>query len=355
MSKTPGILKKMRIYITVSNNISKGVIDEKSIKWITLDENRFRPKDKVNNILDITHPSIVSMSKKWNGHNIWLAATPYPESIGYQACKYENSSIFYADYDQNGKFSRIKSIRSNPIIHPQEAEYNSDPDLLFDNNKLYCLSRKYNAPDYLTNIVIQSSTDGEHWSPEGSLIKSDEQNVSPAIIKIKDIYRIYTFNSTYTNSSIFFFKYGYKNDTKDVCIWESASLENPKFILKKRIYWTSNSNFWHGDIVYYKNKFYMVYCGYNKNYKYCFNRLEDNNKYLWFAISNDGYHFKSFSKPILKKAGIYRPSITISNNNLVTIIFATDRSYFDNLNNYPAGNRIGYIQIGLNSLLRRID
>ena len=354
-SKSPGLLKQIRMYITTYDNVKNGIIDKKDIYWLTFRKIEIKEKNEISNILDVTHPSVVYTKNKWNKHNIWIAVTPYPESIGLISNQYENSSIYFSDITRDGKISSIKPIKNNPIIYPDEAEYNSDPDLLFNNNKLYCLTRKFNGPNYLTNIVIQSSKDGQHWTSIKSLLKTNNLDLCPCLVKINNVFRIYTFNTGYEVSNILSFKYNYRNYTKEICIWESKSLDNPHFTLKKKIKWEGCSNFWHGDIVYYKNKFYMIYCGCNNIYKDCFNLLTDNFKYLWFAVSNDGYNFKTCKKPIIKRAGIYRPSFFISQKDIVTILFATEKSYYDTSNKYPAGNRIGSIQIKLADLLKQTN
>lgn len=58
----------------------------------------FLPEQIANYGQSQTHPSIVYIPGGWNGHEYWLATTPYPNSTGV----FENTCIYYGDADLDG-------------------------------------------------------------------------------------------------------------------------------------------------------------------------------------------------------------------------------------------------------------
>lgn len=353
-SKKPGKLKNMRRIICTMGNVKNGIYDESIIKWCDLPiSSRLDQGGVPDNMLDITHPSVVLLPKPWNGYNVWLAATPYPQIIGNDAQIYENTSIFHACTHNSAFPSKFIAIKHNPIIYGEEAKYNSDPELFMDDDStMYVITRKCIGPDYFARIVLQQSRDGENWSYPVTLLKTDRLSMCPCLIKVGERYRIYMFNTHFDER---YSKYIGGIITDNIEIWESESLSHPDFHLVKYVKWNNLSNVWHGDVVFYHHKYYMLYCGTNYNYKilYGMGRVIDTFKYLWLAVSDDGYNFKAFPKPLLKRAGIYRPTFVIEND-IMTIYFATENSYIGkDSKRYPGGDRIGLFSISLNDLIKK--
>lgn len=352
-SKKPGILKNYRRSICTINNIKKGIYNDSIIKWCTLPiSSRLDQGGIPNGFLDITHPSIAILASPWNGYNIWLAATPYPQSLDDKAEIYENTSVFHANIHNSIIPTTFKAIKHNPIIYNEEAKYNSDPDIFYEKSIMYIISRKCIGPDYNVRIVLQKSQNGENWSSPQTLIKTNRISLCPCLLKVGNIYRIYMFNTHFDE------RYSKKIGgiiTDNIEIWESNSLSHPDFHLTKFAKWHNFSNFWHGDIVLYKKKYYMVYCGTNYNYKilYGIGNIIDTYKYLWLATSDDGYNFKAYPKPILKKSGIYRPTLAINDRGIMTIYFSTENSYYDRTRKYSGGNRIGMFNVSLYDLIKK--
>ena len=83
-----------------------------------------------------THPSIIYIPGGWNGHEYWLATTPYPFAMDV----FENPCIYYGDADAEGNppvlFTPISGVASgdyimvdNPVVKvPSNDNINSDPD-----------------------------------------------------------------------------------------------------------------------------------------------------------------------------------------------------------------------------------
>ena len=328
-------------YLITGNNISKGLIPEDSIKWCTLPISYNLDEGGVpDGLMDITHPSICYIADGKFSHNWWIAATPYPQSLRVSGETYENTCIFFSDNLKDNPPTDFSAIHKNPIIYKAGARYNSDPDIFFDDSDstLYAFTRKRRGKDYKSNIVIQSSKDGEYWSDPVSIIKTATQSLCPCVVKGDSCYRMYLYEY---NTSI-------QNPTSTIEIWESSSLKTPDFKHVKSIPWTLSSYFWHGDVVRYGNKYYMIYCGTNKNYKTRLGTL-DEAKYLWVAESEDGYTFKAYNRPLLKMNGVYRSSFSIVDG-MVYCYFSVSNRFRGDKVMYPYGNRIGMISYPLNKL-----
>jgi len=350
-SKKPGRLKNFRRKVCTLNNIKDGLLNESIIHWCSLPITARLDQGGVpDGMLDITHPSVIALPKPWNGYDVWLAATPYPQRQGNDAQIYENTSIFHANRIGGLMPCNFTAIDRNPIIYGEEAEYNSDPDLFFEDSTMYVVTRKCNGPDYFSKIVLQNSKNGNKWSDPVSLIKTNRLNLCPCMIKIKGVYRMYMFNTHFDER--------YSSNiggiiTDNIEVWESKSLEKPDFKFVKSVPWKNDSNVWHGDILFYKDKFYLMYCGTNYDYK-IFGLTIDTFKYLWLAVSDDGFHFKAYKKPLLKRSGIYRPTFSIDGKGILTVYFSTENSYWGkDHEKYPGGDRIGMFSVPFNDVLAK--
>lgn len=331
------IKDSIRDILTV-NNQNKGIVDKNSIKWCTFPLSHDLDKGGVPfDIQDVTHPSIVYIPNGFNGYDSWAAVTPYPCSLPTSGEPYENTCIFYSNSEGDSFPTEFKSIEKNPIILKAGAQYNSDPDLLYDDELkcLFAITRKRKAKDYITNIVVQKSLDGQHWTEPHSLFLTDTNTLCPCVIKVNGSYRIYTFE-VYPNE---------KKTTKEINIWESPSLDIPSFTLVKTIPWDAPSNFWHGDVYLYKGRYYMVYCGTNNDYKTLLG-TDDLAKYMWLAVSDNGYNFRPISQPLLKMNGVYRSSLFVSKD-IIIVYFSVHNRYKGDKKQYPYGNRIGLIEFPL--------
>jgi hypothetical protein len=327
----------------------EGIVDKDCLNWCTLPlltyfDNGIIP----DGIMDITHPSIVYIPAKWNGFTHWLAATPYPQSLpGTRlGAIFENTCIFYTNSEGIYHPFTYTPIKRNPIIKRQEAGYNSDPDLFFDleSKILFCITRKRCGPDYITKIVIQKSKDGQTWSDPEPIInlKSEEECLSPCLIKYKNKYRVYVFQDAADSMKT----------TLSVDIWESSNLSDPNFSLYKKCKWHSTINIWHGGLFEYKNKLYLVGCGTKKGNVFITGQ-RDISKYLYLGVSTDGENFSMFSKPILRTNGVYRASAFIDEKDTFVCYVSLHNRYKRDAA-YPAGNRIAVFEYPFNNLLDKL-
>lgn len=340
----------LRIVVpAISTKIRRGIIKYDKVNWCTLPLNTYDDNGSIPyGIMDITHPSIVYIQDSWNGYTHWLAATPYPQSLPTAGAKYENTCLFFANQSNGITHPKIfLPILKNPIVFIGDAQYNSDPDLFYntENSKLYCITRKRNGSDYVTQIVLQHSVNGQNWSAPLPIItiKDKSEFLSPCLIKFRDKYRIYAFQTDSHNKSI----------SNSIDIWESASIIDPNFHFYKSIKWKAPMNIWHGGLFEFKNDFYLIFCGTHKSYNYLTGN-KDSSKYLFLGSTKDGENFRFFDTPILKMNGVYRSSAFVDKNeNLICYISMHNRYHGEE--QYKSGHRIGMFEYPIVKLLTELS
>lgn len=325
-----------------SENVQNGFLSADSVYWFDFPISEQLDEGGVpGGILDVTHPSVVYLSSSFPQirHNLWVALTPYPESIGGEC--YENTCIYGGFYDENiGINPSFSNIHQNPILFRDYAGFNSDPDLFYDeqDSLLYCITRKQNCPDSQNVFVLQHSNNGEDWSVPLPIFKTDKLSLCPCLLKVNGKYYIYVFTPD---------DYYSIHSTYDV--WESSSLSDPDFKLIATHEWPHNSiGIWHGDIIFHKNNYYMCFCGFNKNYS---NRVlggMEHSRYLWIARSCNGVDWQFYDKPLLKKSGLYRSSIFVDLQDKLVCTFSVHHREFSE--KYPSGNRIGSIRLSMSTI-----
>lgn len=299
-----------------------------------------------------THPSIVFIPGGWNGHEYWLATTPYPKATGV----FENPCIFYGDADENGNPPRIfypisgtvndiYTVINNPVVKvPNNSTTNSDPDLFFDSstNLLWLISRE-NSNSYA--VYSQKSLDGQSWTPRnnrdtGFLWKkgvSDLINkpefLSPALLKVGEKLRVYCLSGS---SGIYSKDY---ITNKGICwgLWvmEGTTLEGSgdfQYVKKASILGKRDIEPWHMDIFTDARTgyFYMICSARN------FNDGGSNACYL--AESKDGWNFYMFSRPLLAGVPHYRPTAFIRpTDNKLVVYWCSEGGAPSSASSYPRG------------------
>jgi hypothetical protein len=332
----------IRLYL--SQEKFNGVVSYDKLKWCNFPVSHDLDKGGIpDDLQDIQHPSVCYIENGWNGANVWMCATPYPQALKpYSGEPWENACIFYTN--SNVAPTDFQAIYKNPIIYKGEAEYNSDSDIFLDDvdSTMYCLTR----PRYIktgqggrkerqSGFVLQSSKDGQHWSePETLFIMDSAHAVSPSLIKYKDKNRIYIYVQKSENRA---------RNTDCINIYESESLKEPNFVLYKSVKWENNINVWHGDIINYKGILLLMGCGMKNNIKTRLG-MEDHWRYLYLGVSDDGENFKMISAPLLQSPDVYRSTGYIDNDNL-NIYVSFFAHYYNSKEKYKSGSRIGMISI----------
>jgi hypothetical protein len=279
---------------------SGGIVSYDSLRWCNLPVSHDLDKGGIpDDLRDIQHPSVCYIENGWNGANVWMCATPYPQVLKpHSGEPYENACIFFANSGMSAP-TDFFAINKNPIIYKDGASYNSDSDIFFDDadRTMYCVTRKRRGKDYMSRFVIQSSKDGQTWSEPVILfdVNNEQGAVSPCLIKYKNKYRVYVYMYAPENSRV----------TDGIDIYESESLKEPKFSLYKSLKWKNNVNVWHGDIIEYKGKLLLVGCGMKNHIKTRFG-IKDQWRYLYLGVSDDGENFRMMETPLLQSTDVYR-------------------------------------------------
>jgi hypothetical protein len=260
-----------------------------------------------------THPAIQYIPDSWNGYTHWLATTPYPNAD----TKYENPCIYRAN-EQSGMIPTVYfPVKQNPIVpFPDGKAFNSDPELFFENDQLFCIVRENENNHYLREIKLLSSFNGEDWSEPQTIITSNDEKrqlLSPAYIKTGNQHRIYFLNGDAGVS-----KYG---SCSGIEIFESENLNPADFRLAFQGQFLNSREIgiepWHFDLFRYKGLLYMVLCGRVKNRKTLRSPME-----TFLAISENDANFRIFKTPVIRHLKSYRPSAYIDEQGYFRLYFS---------------------------------
>lgn len=153
-------------------------------------------------------------SKGWK---YWLVCTPYP----YANYLHENPELFAS---HNGIDWAIPDGLKNPLIASPEGtkDYNSDPDLLFVDGRLWLYFRdsRFISGTAKAQVWLTTSEDGAHWTaPVGVLSASGEeaQLMSPALVYKDGRFFMWTVDRTDVGLQIEY------RDSVDGLKWSSAT------------------------------------------------------------------------------------------------------------------------------------
>ncbi len=266
-----------------------------------------------------THPAIQYIQNSWNGYTHWLATTPYPNAD----VRFENPCIYKAN-EQSGSIPVIYSpIKQNPILtFPGGKTFNSDPELFFADNELFCIVRENKNKHYLHEIKLLSSSNGEDWDKSQTIITNnyeDKQLLSPSYIKTGNKHQIYFLHG---DAGI-----GKQGHCTGIEIFESESLNPPGFqsVNKGQFLNSKETGIepWHFDLFRYKGLLYMILCARVKNKKTLRSPME-----TFLAVSENGVNFKIYKKPIIRHLKSYRPSAYINEQNCLQIYFSVVGMFF---------------------------
>lgn len=143
-----------------------------------------------------THPDVVHVPEGFGlkGWTYWMVCTPYPFALS----RVENPEIF-ASYD--GISWIVPGGVQNPLVPAPKAirDHNSDPDIIFHENKLWLFYRQTSYGNGRKGpvenaIYVMKSGDGVKWSsPERILSEqTGTQLLSPAVIHDGSCFAMWT-------------------------------------------------------------------------------------------------------------------------------------------------------------------
>ncbi len=256
-----------------------------------------------------THPDIYYNASGWNGYKYWMVFTPYQ---GGDA-QYENPSILTSN---NGISWIVPAGLSNPIDPEPASGSNSDPDIVFNENKNELEVYYVEAGAGTSYFNSRYSTDGIHWSNEQNIFNlPDYQIMSPAIIRKDGIYNMwYTGSPSCSAPTVVQFR-----TSTDGLAWgapQNVNIDQP------------GQNIWHLDVQYIPslNQYWMLFAAYPSN-------SDCGNTDLYFAESTDKINWITYPDKMLAKsvswdsAEIYRSSFLYdSANDLLRVWYSARNS-----------------------------
>lgn len=276
---------------------------------------------------DCLHPCVRYIEEGFAGHQWWMVMTPYPD----RNSKYENPMLYYSDdrdIPVNWKFAAI-------VQDSHEEGYNSDPNLFYEEGKLWIYWRECNTPackkEGATKITLGVFTvDGVTFSNPSIYLKQfgmhEDTEMCPTLAKIHDVYYFY---ATHTLLQPV-------RQSKGLCIWKGSSLLSPDFQMietiklstpytcdkykQKKIFGKLvfiprplKHNTWHFDLILYKNVLYMV-------------SVDEWGDNIMIAASADYRNFRFRSTPLINnhyneskgfaRTYYYKPSIQVINDRI---------------------------------------
>ncbi len=246
-----------------------------------------------------THPSVIHQTLPWNGFTYWMAITPYP-NIDSQ---YENPHIFCSN---NGVNWQEPAGIINPIEPcPPGDGYNSDVNLMMENNTLYCYFRVSGVLSGRALYVVKSN-DGVHWSQKELLCDwpfTVIDVIAPSMVKSDGNYHCYgiclgetTPGEYYTNISI------RKMVSSDpVKGFRPVRDVDYNLIKIKGRPWGSSQDPWHLEVQKLNNIWLMLVTTTNHGGFGSGGRL-------FLGYSKDGVNFNFGTKPIISTSGTYKSS-----------------------------------------------
>ena len=305
------------------------VIGNSSYKWCYIPVPDNYPKQSQ------THPAIAFSPQKWNGYSHWIATTPYPD----EDIRYENPCIY-----KSNDLVKFHPINKNPILdYPGDKAYNSDPELFFHDNRLYCIVRENENNNFLREIKLLSSLNGNDWASPTTIYTSNDENrqlLSPSYINRNEKHFIYFLNG---DAGI-----GKNGKCTGIEIIESENLSDFKLFSYGNF---TNKNEvkiepWHFDLFEYEDRLYMILCGRDRNATTFRNPM-----YTYLATSDDYVNFRICPEPIIRHLKSYRPSAYIDNKGLLHLYFSVIGDFLKD----KSDRNIGYTLIPFEELLRKLN
>lgn len=276
---------------------------------------------------DCLHPCIRFIPEGFAGYKWWMVQSPYYR----RNSKNENPLLYYSEdvsFPINWEYSTV--VQDTP-----EYGFNSDPNIFYENGRLWIFWREHKTPRCSHLKVISATfgvytTDGVTFSNPKAYLKQEEEGIDPelcpTLIKFEGKYRFYCSNYQLYGQRI----------NRGIAIWEGTNLDKPDFKLTyisntrktltvdkfKQITLLNHLFFvpkplkhdiWHFDLMEYNKKLYMLSVA----------EWGDN---IMLSESEDYLHFRTYRKPLLNshysenKLGFrpyfYKPTGIILNNSL---------------------------------------
>lgn len=291
-------------------NHGKSIKKTKDITKLNINLDPLLQKDKgYGNYL--VHPSVVYIPNGLAGKKWWMAVTPYPNFDS----RYEQPVLFCGK--TNGSHPPIDWEFIGLIAEPHDVGFNSDPNLYFDGDKLWCFWKETKTENtdklYNSHSIMARSYDGKAFGPIRKMANNNDKNIanvfSPTIIKINEhIYMLATaFEHERIKGSLLPF------GENHIAIWslKGENFESGQFeYLSKAVQiYPKDFNYWHAECCKVNSQCYLSVV------------TDEQAKRILIGVSSDGFNYKYLDTPLLSSfannfAGLYKASITVINNDV---------------------------------------
>lgn len=271
---------------------------------------------------DCLHPCIRFIPNGFLGYHWWMVQSPY---YGRNSAV-ENPILYYSeDIEDPTNWIQLCVVKETP-----PKGYNSDPNIYYEDDKLWIFWRECFTPlcdslNVLMATVGVSTIDGINFTEPKVYLTHSEPNQdteqSPILIKKDSLYYFYAVH------------YQYKPERKNlgIAIWKGTSLDSPDFHLEattlvpalytcdkykqlklggKYIFIPKplKHDIWHFDLIEHNNKLYMLSVA----------EWGDN---IMLGVSADYRNFKPYLKPLVnahvsQQFYFYKPTGYFKNNTL---------------------------------------
>ena len=289
---------------------------------------------------DVVHPCVRYTENEFRGHHWWMVYTPY-----YQANpKIENPILCYGESKDNEPPSNWHVYKE--LVGQPSGGYNSDPNLLFDQGRLYVFwrenetSRLKDTDSVRGVFCIEITEDRIRRFEEFPLLYEkdafEDHEVSPTFIRLGGKCLAFANHLRFKNKRLqfqskvrqkivnrlllIFQLLGFYNQQKTygIAIWEGKSftgrfdyMRTAKFCGSNRLYLP-----WHSDMFLYKGVLYAVVQSNQCNADICLGRWDKNLHTLQIAKKPLVTNFS------IQGVGIYKPTAVVFNGVLYVYVTA---------------------------------
>jgi hypothetical protein len=134
------------------------------------------------------HPDVIGIARAFYGRELLMVMEPYPYGDDY----FENPSLLVSD---DGLHWLLPEGLSNPVVDPppRRGAWNSDGDLLIDQDHRLVLYYRYNSGRGETTLFRKTTLDGLHWSEAENIFTVPVSGTfaSPALVRVGARYHMY--------------------------------------------------------------------------------------------------------------------------------------------------------------------
>jgi hypothetical protein len=316
---------------------------------------------------DIVHPCVRFIEEGFEGHQWWMAYTPY---YGGNA-EMENPRLCYSEASDGGLPTVWKyycTIKDKP-----KEGYNSDPTMLFNEGRLYVYWREnYTQATYalgMSRATFGCYVENQqvHYLKEAQLqdlYRNKDKEVCPTFLSYRGKPRAYAMDIRFCSKMMYHLSakmarrvYRLLDYTEKlglysrfrchgVSIWEGDSFEG-KFKYMWTVRFRGRNHLyqpWHMDLFFQPN---------DESKLFAVIQSSINRPDICLAKSEDGERFRLFHKPLITSQsigmkGLYKPSAVVAGNELYLFFTARD-------NDNPMLNRLFVAPIAWDELLNRVN